>query len=102
MAAVSSVGRSAEVLLGASMIGEEEIGVLLEVLLVDSVCEKGDGKRTLRTGIKSVDDALDGGLKSGNLVGIWSEGGSGGPDVSLHFLNCRFWMGTSKDTWTVC
>lgn len=102
MAGVGPVGRPAEVLLGASLIGEEEIGELLEGLLVDGVDGKIDREAQLGTGVKSVDDALHGGLKSGNVVGIWSESGSGGPDVSIHYLRCRFCPDISEDTWRKC
>jgi RecA/RadA recombinase len=60
--------RSAEVLLARAMVGEEELDALLEGLSVKKMGER------LRSGSKSVDDALEGGLVDGRVVGIWGEG----------------------------
>ncbi|KAF2029346.1 hypothetical protein EK21DRAFT_113075 [Setomelanomma holmii] len=78
-------GRPAEVLLASSLVRDEELDRLLE-----GACglgkSKGGGEERLGTGAKSLDDALDGGLKGGKVTGIWEENGGGGMKVCRALL----------------
>lgn len=79
--------RAAEALLAGGMLGEEELGKVFE-----GVCGAGSTFVTegrLSTQVKSLDDALGGGVCWGSVVGIWGEGGEGGgaSDVSGTLLS---------------
>jgi len=74
---MTTEARPADPLLASSLLGDEALEGLVE-----GICrvgpKRGDG---LRTGVRSLDDALDGGLRGGRVVGIWGEG-TGGSEVS--------------------
>ena len=75
--------RPAEPLLARALVGDEELERLLEgVLSGKGVLEEEDAK--LSTGSRSVDEALEGGLEGGNVVGLWSEGGGGAEVRAIH------------------
>jgi hypothetical protein len=80
--------RPAEALLASSLVQEEELDELIEEICglgkkkgIGRVGEEDMGR--LGTGVKSVDDALDGGLVGGRVVGIWGESGGAGMEVSI-------------------
>lgn len=82
-AAVNAIPtESAEPLLASQIIGDEELDEL-----VDSVCHARIGKSKnpesrLKTGVKSLDDALGGGLESARVVCVSGEAAVGASEVS--------------------
>lgn len=82
MAALDGVGaRPAEPLLAAHLLSDQELDEL-----IDQVCGVELGKRretgnVLGIGVKSLDDALDGGLEDGRVVSGSFEAGAGGNEV---------------------
>lgn len=89
MELVEDVTRAAEPLLASTLIGDGELEGLAEEVLD----EKGGARRKeklLETGIKSLDDALEGGLEGGGVVGVSGEVGAGGIEVSDVFTISSF------------
>ena len=75
--------RRAEPLLASQLVSDAVLGALVNRLCSDDPRERRDRSRLLCTGVKSLDDALDGGLEDGTVVGIHHEVGAGGSEVSL-------------------
>lgn len=70
-----------EPMLAASLVDNEELELLLGVVMGERMnIERKDG---FKTGVKSLDEALGGGIEGGRIVGIGFEVGHGGVDVSL-------------------
>jgi predicted ATP-dependent serine protease len=65
--------RAAEPLLASSLVDDEELDALFEGL--NTKTKRKSDKIGIATGIKSVDDALDGAITGGRVVGISGEGG---------------------------
>jgi RecA/RadA recombinase len=63
--------RAAEPLLASAVLEDEELDALFEGL---GVGKRRDGKIRVGTGVESVDNALQGGVVGGNIVGVWGEG----------------------------
>lgn len=82
-----NLARPAEALLASDIISDQEVGSLLN----DIWSSKGhDVKRKKRrelltTNVKSLDDALGGGVGFGNIVTVNEEAGAGGSEVSRTF-----------------
>lgn len=75
--------RPAEPLLASHSIDDKDLSELLESLCSVSIEKKEkDEKKRLRSGVKSLDDALSGGLHSGRIVRISGEAGAGASQVS--------------------
>ncbi|KAH7082195.1 hypothetical protein FB567DRAFT_447358 [Paraphoma chrysanthemicola] len=77
---------AAEAVLASALLGEEDLDGL-----IDGVWEMGVGKGKeeegeIGTGVKSVDDALGGGVRGGRVMGVWGESGGGGMDVCRALL----------------
>lgn len=85
MGSARAQARSAEVLLARDVIGEEEVRDLLgEICGVGLGGRDGTAKMTrLGTGVRSLDEALDGGLSGGRISGIWGGVGVGASEVSF-------------------
>ena len=80
MAQAGAQARPAEPLLASSLIGDEE----LEGVVAGSVGPRQKRRgESLRTGVKSVDEALEGGLEGGQVVGV--SAGQGGSGVEVGF-----------------
>ena len=77
-----SSARPAEPLLAAQLMSDEELDELLENACSIGSRKRRDASNSLVTGVKSLDNALDGGLEGGKLVSISSEIGAGGSEVS--------------------
>jgi predicted ATP-dependent serine protease len=74
--------RPAEPLLASHSIDDKDLSELLESLCVIIENKEKDEKKRLRSGVKSLDDALSGGLHSGRIVRISGEAGAGASQVS--------------------
>lgn len=75
--------RPAEPLLASHLIGEEDLEELLaSVCNVNFQSKKKAEENRLQTGLKSLDEALGGGLKGGRVVGISGPVGAGANEVS--------------------
>ncbi|KAH7070497.1 hypothetical protein BKA63DRAFT_568878 [Paraphoma chrysanthemicola] len=87
---------AAEAVLASALLGEEELDGL-----IDAVWEMGVGKGKvvgsgglrakeeegrIGTGVKSVDDALGGGVRGGRVMGVWGESGGGGMEICRALL----------------
>ncbi|KAF2249099.1 hypothetical protein BU26DRAFT_312056 [Trematosphaeria pertusa] len=97
MAQAGAQARPAELLLASSLIGDEELEVLLEGVVAGRVGpqQKRRGE-SLGTGVKSLDEALDGGLEGGRVVCVSAGQGGGGVELCLTFLtNCLLQAPTS-------
>ena len=77
-----SSARSAEPLLAAQLITDEELDELVENACSTGSVKRRDESNLVGTGIKSLDLVLDGGLEGGKLISISSETGAGGSEVS--------------------
>ncbi|KAL1797572.1 hypothetical protein ACET3X_004178 [Alternaria dauci] len=84
---LNETARPAEPRLASHLIDDEELDELLE-----SLCDVGTErkaeyeKKRLRTGVKSLDDALDGGIESGWIVGVSGEAGVGASEICCALL----------------
>lgn len=76
------LGRPTEPLLASQVLSDEELDTLMEGWGDGGIRQRRDGAALLRAGVKSLDDALDGGLRAGTVVGVSSEAGGGGSAVS--------------------
>jgi hypothetical protein len=65
--------RAAEPLLASSMVDDEELDALFEGL--NTKTRRRSDTIGIAAGIKSVDDALDGAITGGRVVGVSGEGG---------------------------
>jgi hypothetical protein len=66
--------RPAEAVLARAMVGDEELEEVFGGLGVGKASDE-DGSGKLSSGSGSVDDALEGGLVDGHVVGVWGESG---------------------------
>ncbi|KAH7382222.1 hypothetical protein BKA66DRAFT_570517 [Pyrenochaeta sp. MPI-SDFR-AT-0127] len=79
--------RPAEPLLAAQLLSDEELDELLDDICgVDLGKRRRDGVNVLSTGVKSLDDALDGGLEDGRVVSGSFEPGGGGNELCQTLL----------------
>ncbi|RYN58541.1 hypothetical protein AA0118_g7252 [Alternaria tenuissima] len=79
--------RPAEPLLASHSIDDKDLSELLESLCSVSIEKKEkDEKKRLRSGVKSLDDALSGGLHSGRIVRISGEAGAGASQICCTLL----------------
>ena len=87
---LSISARPAEPLLASQLIGDQDLDELLEsVCNVNLQHQNGVGENVLQTGVKSLDDALGGGMQSGRVVGVSGEAGAGGSEVSIPTVDAR-------------
>jgi hypothetical protein len=71
---------TAEPLLASAVVTSEELERLFDnVIGGKPLLTRKHG--VLRTGQRSVDEAVGGGLESGRVVGVWGDAGSGGAEV---------------------
>ena len=82
-AQIEATARSAELLLASQLISDEDLNSLLESVLKVNIGTGSSRKERLGTGVKSLDDALNGGLEGGRVVGISGEAGAGGSEVNI-------------------
>ena len=82
-AQIEATARSAEPLLASQLISDEDLDSLLESVLKVNIGTRSSRKERLGTGVKSLDDALNGGLEGGRVVGISGEAGAGGSEVYI-------------------
>jgi hypothetical protein len=79
------MARPAEPLLASSLVEDGELEALFDELLGGKKVT-GGGDERLATGVRSLDDALGGGLEAGAVVGVSCEGGGGGAvSLSIRF-----------------
>ncbi|KAI4630694.1 hypothetical protein J4E80_001632 [Alternaria sp. BMP 0032] len=84
---LSISARPAEPLLASQLIGDQDLDELLEsVCNVNLQHQNGVGENVLQTGVKSLDDAFDGGIQSGRVVGVSGEAGAGGSEICCALL----------------
>ncbi|KAI4651832.1 hypothetical protein J4E93_002028 [Alternaria ventricosa] len=84
---LSISARPAEPLLASQLIGDQDLDELLEsVCNVDLQHKDGVARNLLQTGVKSLDDAFGGGIKSSRVVGVSGEAGAGGSEVCSTLL----------------
>jgi hypothetical protein len=74
--------RPAEPLLASQVISDQELYHLLEAACNGDGAKKRNQGELLSVGIKSLDDALGGGIVGGRVVGMSDEAGAGGSAVS--------------------
>jgi predicted ATP-dependent serine protease len=80
---LSISARPSEPLLASHLISDEDLDDLVEnVCHINLQQKQNAGRSLLETGVKSVDDAIGGGLQSGRLVGLSGEVGAGASEVS--------------------
>jgi len=73
----------AQPLLASSFISDEELDAILEGVYSPGIKKRREKRVRLQTGVKSVDDALGGGLVGGRVVSISGEPGGGSSEVLL-------------------
>ena len=73
---------STEPLLAAQLISDEELDDLVDNAFDASISKSKDKKGRLKTGVKTVDDALGGGLESAIVVCVSGEAAAGTSEVS--------------------
>ncbi|KAF1935688.1 hypothetical protein EJ02DRAFT_471004, partial [Clathrospora elynae] len=83
MVASIETARPPEPLLASHLLGDEELDGLLEAV---SITKRREKKVVLGTGVKSLDDALAGGLEGGAVVGVSGEAGGGGSEICQTLL----------------
>jgi len=71
-----------EPLLASQLIDDEELDDLVDSVLDASISKRKDKKDRLKTGVKTVDDALGGGLESARVVCVSGEAAAGANEVS--------------------
>jgi predicted ATP-dependent serine protease len=80
---LSISARPSEPLLASHLISDEDLDELVENVCHVNLRQKQDvGRSLLETRVKSVDDAIGGGLQSGRVVGLSGEVGAGASEVS--------------------
>ncbi|KAF2738825.1 hypothetical protein EJ04DRAFT_549711 [Polyplosphaeria fusca] len=79
-----AVGLSAEAMLAESLVSAEEVQGIVDAIL-DGRSIRDGGKERVSLGVKSVDEALGGGLREG-VVSVNCERGGDGLDFSLNVL----------------
>lgn len=80
---LEGTARPAEPLLASSLVADGELEVLFErVVGAVKGGRRRDGGERLETGVRSLDEALGGGLEVGRVVGVSCEAGGGMGDVS--------------------
>lgn len=92
MAAGRVRARPADALLASSLLSEDELGCLFDGLDVRKRRDEG----LLGTGVRSVDEALDGGISSGRIVGIWGDGGENEVSIACFEMSDEKWVTDEK------
>ncbi|KAH7135650.1 hypothetical protein B0J11DRAFT_518863 [Dendryphion nanum] len=72
-------------MLAVEMMGEGEIERIVDAVS-DGKMEFMGNEERVKTGIRSIDGALGGGVKRGSVVGVSGEEGDGGREICLSFL----------------
>lgn len=72
----------AEPLLASQVISDEELDGLVDSVCYASIGKSKNQKNKLRTDVKSLDDALGGGLESARVVCVSGEAAVGASEVS--------------------
>ena len=73
---------STEPLLASQLISDEYIDGLVDSVFDANISKSKDKKGRLKTGVKTVDDALGGGLESARVVCVSGEAAAGTSEVS--------------------
>ncbi|KAF2114441.1 hypothetical protein BDV96DRAFT_494463 [Lophiotrema nucula] len=74
----------AEPILASSLIDDEELGSIVSRIFLET--KKTERKDVVRTGVSSVDEALEGGLERGGMVGVSGEVGAGSNEMCTALL----------------
>lgn len=70
-----AAGLPAEAMSASALVSDEGVDAVVEGVLAGTVkrWDEGRGEARVKTGVRSVDDALEGGLQSGDVVGVSGE-----------------------------